>query len=162
MKAFCNRITKENAMLDGRITSFIDGRVRVRHKGLHNPEHAGKVRTFLSTIAGVNKAEINTNTGSLLLEYDPVRLSRADLLRLAESMEETLTAEDKEEPASACRRFCLADSRHLRRLTNRGMLLTLGGAVGFGLAGRMGGHVAFGWGFLVLNALHLYIYRKCL
>lgn len=149
-------------MLNGRITSFIDGRIRVRHKSLHNPEQAGKVQAFLANTSGVNKAEINTNTGSLLLEYDPGRLSRADLLRLAEAMEETLAAEEREEPAPGCRRFCLADSRHLRRMTNRGMLLTLVAAVGFGLAGRTGGHMAFGWGFLALNALHLHTYRKCL
>lgn len=147
-------------MLDGIITSFIDGRVRVRHSALKKAANAAKTHDALMRTPGVRKAEINTNTGSLLLEYDPKQLSRVELLQMAEKMKEGL-AED-EEPALSRRKGRLLTPAQVRHLTNRGMILTLGASVGFALAGRMGAHVALGWGFLALNALHLYRYRRCI
>lgn len=147
-------------MLDGMITSFIDGRVRVRHSALKKPATAARAHEMLMKTPGVFKAEINTQTGSLLLEYDPKRLSRADLMQLAEDMKAGI-AEDDEEPALPVARRLLTPPQ-VRHLINRGMIATLGLSVGFGLAGRMGLHVALGWGFLALNALHLHRYRRCI
>ena len=145
-------------MLDGIITSFIDGRVRVRHSALKKNANAARAHDVLMSTPGVQKAEINAKTGSLLLEYDPKRLSRGELIQLAEKMKASL-AEDDEEPALS---RCRVTPAQIRHLTNRGMILTLGASVGFALAGRMGGHVALGWIFLALNAMHLRRYRRCI
>lgn len=148
-------------MLDGIITSFIDGRIRIRHSALKKAVHAANAHDTLMQTPGVQKVEINTKTGSLLLEYDCTQLQRIELMQLAEKLKESLS-EDEESPASSRQKPTWLMPAQIRSLTNRGMLLTLGASVGCALAGRMGGHVALGWAFLVLNALHLYRYRRCL
>ena len=78
---------------------------------------------------------------------------------MAEKMKEGL-AED--EPALSRRKGRLLTPGAGPPPDELGMILTLGASVGFALAGPMGAHVALGWGFLALNALHLYRYRRCI
>ena len=65
------------------ITSFVDGRVRLRHPSLKRAEDAELVRGFLASLPGILRVTVNSRTGSLLLEYDPDQISREDLLALA-------------------------------------------------------------------------------
>ena len=65
------------------ITSFVDGRVRLRHPSLKRAEDAEQVRGFLASLPGILRVTVNSRTGSLLLEYDPDQISREDLLALA-------------------------------------------------------------------------------
>lgn len=65
------------------ITSFVDGRVRLRHPSLKRAEDAELVRGFLASLPGILRVTVNSRTGSLLLEYDPDQISREDLVALA-------------------------------------------------------------------------------
>ena len=138
------------------ITSFVDGRVRLRHPSLKRAEDAELVRGFLASLPGILRVTVNSRTGSLLLEYDPDQISREDLLALAGQWADFASAQDEAE-APRKRRFDRAI-----RFTNRGMLATLGASLAFGLAGRERGHVVAGGLFLLFNLAHLYTYRKAL
>ena len=56
------------------ITSFIPGRVRIRHARLKDPETAANIAALISSHPGVDKAVANPVTGGLLIEYDPAEL----------------------------------------------------------------------------------------
>lgn len=140
------------------ITSFVDGRVRLRHPSLKRPEDAEQVRAFLASLPGMLRVAVNSRTGSLLLEYDPARISRDDLLSLAGQWADFASAKD-EEAKPRKRRI---DRAKAIRFTNRGMLATLAASLAFGLAGRERGHVVAGGMFLLFNLAHLYTYRKTL
>ena len=122
------------------ITSFVDGRVRLRHPSLKRAEDAEQVRGFLASLPGILRVTVNSRTGSLLLEYDPDQISREDLLALAGQWADFASAQD-EAAAPRKRRF---DRARAIRFTNRGMLATLGASLAFGLAGRERGHVVAG------------------
>ena len=134
------------------ITSFVDGRVRLRHPSLKRAEDAELVRGFLASLPGILRVTVNSRTGSLLLEYDPDQISREDLLALAGQWADFASAQD-EAAAPRKRRF---DRARAIRFTNRGMLATLGASLAFGLAGRERGHVVAGGLFLLFNLAHLY------
>ena len=104
------------------ITSFVDGRVRLRHPSLKRAEDAEQVRGFLASLPGMLRVTVNSRTGSLLLEYDPDQISREDLLALAGQWADFASAQD-EAAAPRKRRF---DRARAIRFTNRGMLATLG------------------------------------
>ena len=139
------------------ITSFVGGRVRLRHPSLKRAEDAEQVRRFLASLPGMLRVTVNSRTGSLLLEYDPDQISREDLLALAGQWAAFASAQDEAAPRK--RRF---DRARAIRFTNRGMLATLGASLAFGLAGRERGHVVAGGLFLLFNLAHLYTYRKAL
>ena len=139
------------------ITSFVDGRVRLRHPSLKRAEDAEQVRGFLVSLPGMQRVTVHSRTGSLLLEYDPDQISREDLLALAGQWADFVSAQDEAAPRK--RRF---DRARAIRFTNRGMLATLGASLAFGLAGRERGHVVAGGLFLLFNLAHLYTYRKAL
>ena len=139
------------------ITSFVGGRVRLRHPSLKRAEDAEQVRRFLASLPGMLRVTVNSRTGSLLLEYDPDQISREDLLALVGQWADFASAQDEAAPRK--RRF---DRARAIRFTNRGMLATLGASLAFGLAGRERGHVVAGGLFLLFNLANLYTYRKAL
>ncbi len=65
------------------ITSFIDGRVRVRHAALRNTENMQVIVDMLGQYPGVQSATPNLRTGSILVLYDTEQISR-EMLQLAE------------------------------------------------------------------------------
>ncbi len=77
------------------ITSFVDGRVRLRHPSLKRAEDAEQVRGFLASLPGILRVTVNSRTGSLLLEYDPDQISREDLLALAGQWADFASAQDE-------------------------------------------------------------------
>ena len=85
------------------ITSFVDGRVRLRHPSLKRAEDAEQVRGFLASLPGMLRVTVNSRTGSLLLEYDPDQISREDLLALAGQWADFASAQDEAAPRK--RRF---------------------------------------------------------
>ena len=67
------------------IVSFCPGRVRLRFNELKDEEAAALARTRISATAGVTNVEINTRTGSILIEYDPLILPTATLIELGKT-----------------------------------------------------------------------------
>lgn len=64
------------------VRSFMDGRVRLRHPALQNPRVARLTRDGIAVIPGVLSVEVNSLSGSALLQYDSRQLSRDQLMRL--------------------------------------------------------------------------------
>ncbi len=78
------------------LTSFIDGRLRLRHTALKNPDTLALLERTALGLEGVNSATGNPRTGSLLLTYDPAVLSRETLLETAEQLRTFLPEEPKQ------------------------------------------------------------------
>ena len=66
------------------ITSFVDGRVRLRHPALKDKATAELITTVVGGVEGITAVQSNPLTGSLLIYYDTEKLSREQLLELAE------------------------------------------------------------------------------
>lgn len=66
------------------VTSFIDGRVRLRHPALKDAATAEFISGIVGSVEGITNVQTNPVTGSLLIFYDPAKLSREQLLELAE------------------------------------------------------------------------------
>jgi hypothetical protein len=64
------------------IVSFCPGRIRLRFKELKDQAVADMARTRLMETPGITKAEVNTLTGSILVEYDAEILPVKKLLDL--------------------------------------------------------------------------------
>ncbi len=82
------------------LTSFIDGRLRLRHKALKNPDTLTLVERTAAGLEGVHSAVGNPRTGSLLLTYDPAVLSRETLLETAEKLRSFLPEDPKPKQAA--------------------------------------------------------------
>ncbi|WP_353115091.1 HMA2 domain-containing protein [Nitratidesulfovibrio sp.] len=140
------------------ISSFIDGRVRIRCDALRNPEAAAAIEGTLRETPGVLSATANPRTGGLLVEYDPDAVTQEQLLEAAKMLE-AFAAQEPAAPKKSCccRRLTKAEAM---RISKRGMAGSLAALVLFGLAGRERAHIVAGGLFLAFNAYHLYAYRK--
>lgn len=58
------------------VSSFTEGRVRLRHPALLTPGVADAARASLQGIPGVLEVSVNTQTGSALLIYDPAVIAQ--------------------------------------------------------------------------------------
>ena len=156
-------------MLEHCITSFVDGRVRLRHATLRRAGILPVIEGLLRGLDGVEAVTTNPRSGSLLLEYDPTRLTRDDLLALLRSgesllgahMPETRTASGmaSHTASGAAPNGSLLSGLCSRRTRNRCMLAALAGSALLGLWGRGGWHKAISLVFLGLCAEHVYRYR---
>ncbi len=147
------------------IVSFIDGRVRLRHPALEQPRFMETVCAFLQGVDGVASVQGNPRTGSLLIFYDPEKLSRGEILDLAAQgaafLELSPVGKGKE--GSACdklEKFFLG--RKATKLVSRvllaSLLCTLGGtAAGAGTVHKMAGMV-----FSLACLQHVAAHRKLL
>ena len=66
------------------ITSFVDGRVRLRHPALKDAATAELVCSVVGAVEGISAVQSNPRTGSLLIYYAAEKLTREQLLELAE------------------------------------------------------------------------------
>ena len=82
------------------VRSYVPGRMRIRHPGLVGltAEDQKGIADYLQAIEGVRGVQINPVVGSLLLYWDPSRLSEADIDQYAAMFASMLP-----EPASALR-----------------------------------------------------------
>lgn len=144
------------------ITSFIDGRVRLRHPALKQREIADMAAASLGAVDGVTEVKVNPVTGSLLLFYDPEVLFREKLLKLAEQgtavLPQVSSAKTKQ---SGDVLSCLL-GRRATRMVDRAMLVSLliclaGLAAGSGSLHRVAGAV-----FTAAGIQHLAAHRKAL
>lgn len=144
------------------ITSFIDGRVRLRHPALKQREIADMAAASLGAVDGVTEVKVNPVTGSLLLFYDPEVLSREKLLKLAEQGTAVLPQVSSAKTKRSGDVLSCLLGRHVTRMVDRAMLVSLliclaGLAAGSGSLHRVAGAV-----FTAAGIQHLAAHRKAL
>lgn len=160
--------------LDKYIRSAIPGRVRVRHPAIKDEETAASLRTFLQGLPGVRTIEINPRVGSLLLMWDPQKLSLEDLKALAqaalpagqpEPAKASPSPQSPRLPAAMTGLSPFRPSRAVNRAVNRVLtgsyaLLMLGLVPGF--RRNLALHVLAGTAFSAFLAWHMVRYRRTL
>lgn len=142
--------------LNNFIVSDTKGRMRLRVPALKNLKTAERMLEELKTLKGVNKADVNQITGSILLEYDPHTFERKDLAHILGEV----VPHAKPEPTLSHRMKKVMRSKKMRLFENKGMVvcgLTSLGALAFK---GIGLHTSAGLGFVALAALHTYRYRR--
>lgn len=155
-------------MLEQYITSFVDGRVRLRHGALKKAPLAEHVQRMLAAIPGIRLVNINVRTGSLLAEYDAEVLDKEHLLALLRQWEHMAGwAENNDSSASSPPktwglRKGLCRKMTVRRAVNGGMLATLAASALMGATGQTRGHILAGGAFIALSMIHLWNVRKAL
>jgi hypothetical protein len=136
------------------IASFYDGRVRIRHSALKDPENLKMFKDAVSGQEGIENIAANPRTGSLLITYDPEKISRDMLLDAAAALQEHLGAAAK---TAKKRRLSMPGRKsEITALTGLYGLTVLGGFVDKRL------HTASGLLFTLLVAKHLCDRRRCL
>lgn len=165
------------------ITSFVDGRVRLRHPALKEAATAELVTAVVSGVEGIVSVQANPVTGSLLIFYDPEKLSREQLLELAEQgaafipgmAEEVEAAEPAKGEGPAARAMKavkelapvdgllqLLGGRGATKFVNRAMLVALAASLaGLPLGNRLL-HTAAGGAFVGGVLQHLLAHRKAI
>ena len=163
------------------ITRFVDGRVRLRHPALKDKATAELVCTVVGGVEGITAVQANPLTGSLLIYYDAEKLTREQLLELAEqgaafipglNEEEAPaaeTAEGEAAPRKACK-ICAPVDEVLQLLTGRGttkfidraMLVSLIASLAALPLGNRSVHTAAGGVFVGGLLQHLLAHRKAL
>ncbi len=140
-----------------RIVSSIPGRIRVRDKGLRDPDKLNSLKTELSKITAITELRDNARTGSILARFDrnAIELStiEADIDSAARKV---LGKEQKPEH--------LLSKKSINRYNKIVMLSSLGTSL-FALKlahrkSRIRLHKLTGYLFVANLAVHLYIYRK--
>lgn len=135
------------------ITSFVDGRVRLRYPALRDNAIAALVSETVSGIEGIDSVQANSVTGSLLIFYNPKKLSREQLLELAEQGADFL-------PQT---KACSCPSRKkpvLNRTVNRLLLASLAASLIGIAAGRPNLHSTAGGLFAALCLGHIISHKK--
>ena len=153
------------------VTSFIDGRVRLRHPALRQRHVVAEIQPRLLRINGIQSAEFNERSGSLLLYYDTAILSRDELIRQALPWADYLDACLKGHPATPPSgggvgehkpAFPLCGNICWRKAVNRGMLASLAVTAGSLALGSKKGHTVAGICFLAFAGVHVWRYRRSL
>ncbi len=137
------------------LTSFIDGRLRLRHPALKNPDTLALAESAARSLEGVQNVTGNPHTGSLLMTYDPAVLSRETLMETAERLRAFLP-EDPAKPEKKARgwtfrRKCRAEA---------GVLSGTMSATVMGLFFGKRLHIAAGSLLLLACAQHLFRRRN--
>ncbi len=164
-------------MIDPRhIISFIEGRLRLRHPALRNATVVELVTAALGRKEGVLSAVVNPRVGSLLLFYDPKKISRDKLMKMTEESMTFLSETQHAQGGQGSREKKIEEggntfgqalslcffSHRVTRMTNRIMLgtflLSLAGAV----LGRFSLHVLAGGLFTVAGVQHLLAHKNAL
>lgn len=165
-------------MLEQYITSFVEGRVRLRHAALRDsPENtmAETIHGLLSSMPGVLSVQINTRTGSLLMYYDPDVLEQDTLWAMLQQGDQwlDLTASDNQDttPDTAQKKSSYdprtdrpvparESCRRRRRIYNRVLLGSMVACLALAVSGPMRAHQIAGWLCAALNAGHLWQVRR--
>ena len=166
------------------ITSFVDGRVRLRHPALKDAATADLVCSVVRAVEGISAVQSNPRTGSLLIYYDVEKLSREQLLELAEqgtafmpgmdgegapaeAAERSEGAED--EKRKACKLCAPVDEllgfltkRSTTKFIDRAMLVSLMASFAALPLGNRTVHTAAGGVFVGGLLQHLLAHRKAL
>ena len=163
------------------ITSFVDGRVRLRHPALKDAATAELVCSVVGAVDGITSVQSNPRTGSLLIFYDAEKLSREQLLELAEQgaafmpgmngegapTEAAERAEgEKRKPCKLCapvdELLGFLTKRSTTRFIDRAMLVSLMASLVSLPLGNRTVHTAAGGVFVGGLLQHLLAHRKAL
>ncbi len=152
-------------MIENCITSFVEGRIRVRHPIFTDELVVAQIQSLLQNLDGVESIQCNTRSGSLLLQYDADVLDKETLIGLLKQGEQWLFSTA---PQEVEKKPCLATTfrnmttREKRKLYNRTMAVSLGmTAMAIGV-GNKRLHVLAGSVFLGLSLWHIKRMRKAL
>jgi hypothetical protein len=166
------------------ITSFVDGRVRLRHPALKDKATAELVCTVVGGVDGITAVQANPVTGSLLIYYDAEKLTREQLLELAEqgaafipgmdvegAPAEAAAVEESAEGAKrkACKACAPVDEllgfltrRSTTKFIDRAMLVSIIASLAALPLGNRSVHTAAGGVFVGGLLQHLLAHRKAL
>jgi hypothetical protein len=162
------------------IASSIPGRIRLRHAALRRPERLERLALSLSDWPEALTLEPNARTGSLLLHYDPSRLTRAESERRCVAVLQALlppppspepapvpalqpAAQGPTAPAAATTSAATArPSQRVRanRLAKRLMLASLLATLVLAAAGAKRWHTGAGLLFVHALGVHLWVHRR--
>jgi len=137
------------------IVSTLAGRIRVRSARLRSPQRADALVREVRQLAGVSDVQLNAAAGSLCVCFDPAQIE----VEVLEQAIERLLAPAAVAPLVPRVRQGLEDVRRsatVNRVTKAGMMGSLGVSLALAVAGRKKAHAAFGTGFVVFAALHMY------
>ena len=139
------------------ITSFIDGRVRIKDEAFRLPSLASMVRSILISTEGVKEVAVNQRVGSLLIIYDS---SKINIRALIHSLRGYITMSEDIETKKMAKVSRVFKQINVRRIANTGMLASLvmtlfAAAIDFTKV-----HVAAGLLFLGFWSIHLFRYRE--
>ena len=139
------------------IASFVDGRVRIRREELKNPDTMNLVIDMIRAQDGILELVPNTRTGSLLILYDPEKISRAALMEAAETLEKQFGPIRGE--AAPKKRVC---GKMLTPLAETGLLSGIYGLTLLSCFASRRLHVLCGLAFTGLAVMHVYTRRRML
>ncbi|MDL2266965.1 heavy-metal-associated domain-containing protein [Desulfovibrio sp. OttesenSCG-928-G15] len=146
------------------IASFFDGRVRLRNRALKEPETMQMVQDVVSKQDGILEMSANLKTGSLLITYDPAKITRESLLEAAGFLQDQLAEKSKDLISKKRMQLGLGPVANCYRGMGRKREMTL--LSGLYSATVMGGflnkrvHVASGVLFTLLTLMHVYTRRN--
>lgn len=146
-------------MIEQAVTSFFDGRVRLRHPLLRQPGLEAQLQERIGPLPGIRSLNINPRSGSLLLEYDPQQIRKEDLLEMADLW---LLSQEHTAHITAEKRSASINTKQMLRFVQRSLPVTLGLSSLLGFLGKKQAHVATGALFIACALIHMYQYRKCL
>lgn len=146
------------------VSSFVDGRVRLRHADLKKPSIVEKITKDFARRKGIDLISANRKVGSLLVHYDRT------LTRLDEILP-VLRKHLKETPAPGKNRPVRKRSRNnswpqlsmsKRQLINLGLLASLAGSLLALFVNATTAHIQLGLLFTAVSVLHLFDKKKTL
>lgn len=142
--------------IDQYIVSRIKSRIRLRIPQLRNNETAVKIFEEVRNVAGVETADINETTGSLLIRFVPELFDEQQLEKILQHNLEGLPVRSRGVPEKILR------SKELRKVENQSMMLFGGATLASIFLKNWKLHTYTGIAYTAFTLLHMYRYRKTL
>ena len=144
------------SFLDQCTVSRTRGRMRLRMPQLKNDETAAKIFDQVRNVAGVEKADINEATGSLLIRFVPELFDEQHLEKILQHNVEGRFPGLRTVPKKILR------SKDFRRIENGSMMLFGAATLAAIALKNWKFHTYAGCIYTVFTGLHMYRYRKTL
>lgn len=142
--------------IDQYIVSRTKSRIRLRIPQLRNNETAVKIFEEVRNVAGVETADINETTGSLLIRFVPELFDEQQLEKILQHNLEGLPVSSRGGPEKILR------SKELRKVENQSMMLFGGATLASIFLKNWKLHTYAGIAYTAFTLLHMYRYRKTL
>lgn len=141
-----------------RIVSSVPGRLRLRDPALRCALRLDRLRGALATIAGIGAVEANLSAGSLVVRYDPARLTREAVEARIEAVAAKVLDSEPRPPAGE--RHAGTLRVRANRAAKRGMLGSLAASLLLVAMGHRRWHAFSGGLFLAFLAIHLAAHHR--